>query len=297
MELLAQFIVTGITTGILYGLMGLAMVIIYKSCGIFNFAHGSIVGFVALLIWAFWVQLHLPVWLVLIAIILSSIILGLIIERGILRPLTGQPLLAAIMATIGLGEMFAGVVTLFWPGQGRQYPAVFSSQMGVLHLGNVVMSFESIIVAVISIISVGLFMLFYRYSNVGLAMRGIAEDQQLAQSGGIKVTRMFALAWIIAILMCCIAGFLAGSMAAVDFPHIYALSMKAVPSVLVGGLESIIGAVIGGLTIGVLENIAGGYIDPFVQGGMQEVAPWIIVLVIMIIRPFGFFGYRRIERM
>jgi branched-chain amino acid transport system permease protein len=296
MELLAQFFATGITTGILYGLMGLAMVIIYKSCGIFNFAHGAIVGFAALLIWAFWVQLQLSVWLVLALIVLSSFVLGFIIERGILRPLTGQPLLAAIMATIGLGEMFAGIVILLWPGQGRQYPAVLPPQLGVMRFGGIVLSYENLIVAGVCLLAVLGFALFYRFSKIGLAMRATAEDQQLAQSGGIRVTRMFALAWVIAILMCCIAGFLSGSMATVDFPHIYALSLKAIPAVLVGGLESIFGAVLGGLTIGVLENIAGGYIDPYVQGGMAEVAPWIVVLIIMIVAPFGFFGYKRIER-
>jgi branched-chain amino acid transport system permease protein len=220
--------------------------------------------------------------------------LAMAIERLVLRPLIGQPILSLIMVTIGLGLIVSGVVTLFWPGPGRKYPPMIPSQ--AIRLGKVVLSIESAISFIICMVAFIVFFIFFQRTRIGLAMRGAAEDQQLAQSGGIKVTTIFLISWFIAIIMATIAGVLLGNLYGVDRVAVSAFGLKSFAVIILGGLESIGGAVIAGIILGVIEMVGAGYLDPFVGGGLADVIPFFVMLLILIIKPSGLFGYKKIER-
>jgi branched-chain amino acid transport system permease protein len=294
MDFFLQMLLTGIMTGAVYVLMAISVVIVYKSSSIFNFAHGALVALTAYLSWSFMVQLHLPIWLGFLCLLAVVFLLGWLIQRLILQPLTGQPVLAAVMATIALGEVLSGFITLVWPGPGRNFPEIIPSE--VIHLGEVILAYESLINFIISGLAFGIFMWFFHRTRMGLAMRGTAEDHQLARSEGIKVTRIFSMSWIIAIIMAAVGGILMGNLQGVDAFPLSSLGMKSLAVVILGGMESIGGAVIAGLIIGIAEVIGAGYLDPYVGGGTQDVFPFVILIIVLMIRPYGLFGYERIER-
>ncbi len=294
MNFFLQIVVNGILTGGVYALMALAIVIIYKSSSVFNFAHGSLVALSSFLLWQLIVdwQLHLFAAIPLLLIIIG--VLSYAIQRFVLQPLTGQPLMATIMATIALGELFSGTVVLFWPGPGRVMPELIPESK--IFLGSVVLSSEGIVNFAICGVCFIIFNLFFKKTRLGLAMRGTAEDHILAQSEGIRVHWIFIVSWFVALVVITIGGVLMSSLYGVSFVSLNALGMKALAVVILGGMESVAGALIGGLIIGIMESLGSGYIDPIVGGGFSEVAPYIVLLVALTIRPYGLFGYERIER-
>jgi branched-chain amino acid transport system permease protein len=294
MDFFAQLFVSGFLTGSVYALMALGIVVIYKASSVFNFAHGSLVAFSAYLMWAFLADLKLPLVL---SVVLSLIVVALVaylIQRLILYPLTGQPVLAAIVATLALAEVINGLITLIWPGPARTYPKLLPS--GVLSFGPVVVSMEEIINFLVCTLAFFAFVYFFQRTKIGLTMRGTAEDHQLARSEGVRVNRVFILAWFIAIVLAAIGGFLMALLHGVNQEPLVALGMKSLAVVILGGMESIAGAVIGGILIGLFEALGTGYLDPIVGGGVDEVFPFIILLVVLLIKPYGLFGYTRIER-
>lgn len=294
MFFLGQLLVSGVMVGAIYGLMALGIVLIYKSSGIFNIAVGEMTAFGCFVGWALLVQLGLPLWLMFAGLFPVALLLALGVERFFMRPLIGQPMLAAIMITIALMEILAGVITLLWPGATRVFPQILPS--GVIKAGEIIVSFEGLSIFIICMLAFSIFVIFFQRTKLGLIMRASSEDQQLAQSQGVNVSRMVATAWFIAAITAFGGGVLLGTLHAVNQTGISALGLKAFPAVIVGGLESIPGAIVGGLLVGVFETLGAGYIDPHVAGGMAEVVPYLILLLVLIVKPFGLFGYRRIER-
>jgi branched-chain amino acid transport system permease protein len=294
MTLFFQFILSGTVLGGIYALIAVGVVLIIKSSKIFNFAHGDLTALGAFLIWCCLVQLNLPPVVAILAFVAIALLLAMAIERLVLRPLIGQPIISLIMVTIALGLILSGVVTLVWPGPGRKYPSLIPPE--AIRLGGVVLSMEHATSFFICMVAVIVFLVFFKYTKIGLAMRGTAEDHQLAQSGGIKVTSIFLTSWFIAIVMGTIGGVLLGNLYGVDRVAISGFAMKSFAVVILGGLESIGGAVIAGIVLGVIEMVAAGYLDPLVEGGLAEVTPFIVMLLILIVKPFGFFGYKKIER-
>jgi branched-chain amino acid transport system permease protein len=294
MTYFSQLMITGIMMGGVYGLMAVGVIIIVKASGVFNFAHGTIVVFGAFVFWWFLVPLGLPLWVSILLLFLWSALLGFLIERLVLRPLIGQPLLAAAMATIALGEIFNGVVVLFWPGPGRVYKPPFLPK-GAFHAGGVVFPYNQLVCFIACMVALGIFIYFFQFTRQGLAMRAASQDHQLARSAGISVTRVFMISWFIAVLTAATGGIIAGSFMSVD-PSLAGLGLYAFPAVIFGGLESIGGGVVGGISVGVLQNLGGGYLDQYVGGGIKEIAPYVIMLLILIFKPHGLFGYKKIER-
>jgi branched-chain amino acid transport system permease protein len=295
MDFLLQIMASGILTGTVYALMALAVVIIYKSSSIFNFAHGSIVAFSAFWLWSLLSQWKFPIYITIPIYIISLIGTGYLIQRLILQRLIGQPLMASIMATIALGEVFSGTVTLFWPGPGRTLPQVIPQK--TLYLGNVAISFEGLFNFLICGGAFISFFAFFHKTRIGLAMRGTAEDHTLAQSEGIKVSMIFVISWVVSIFMAAVGGILMSALYGVNLDPLHGLGMKSLAVVILGGLESIQGAIVAGIIIGVAEAIGSGYIDPYVGGGFNEVTPFLIILAALIFKPYGLFGYKRIERL
>ncbi len=295
MNFFFQMIVSGILVGSVYALMALAVVVIYKSSSIFNFAHGSLVAFSAFLLWSFIVPMALPLILVLPIYLICLFSIGFLIQRLIIQPLTGQPLMAALMVTIALGDVFSGIVTFIWPGPGRMLPEIVPSLY--IYIGTAVMSSESLLNFVVCIVAFIAFFIFFQKTKFGLAMRGTAEDHALAQSEGIRVSWIFVVSWVVAILLAAVGGVFMSLQFGVNLGPLHSLGMKSLAVVILGGLESIKGAIIAGFIIGLAETLGGGYLDPYVGGGFNELAPYLIMLLVLIIKPYGLFGYERIERL
>ncbi len=294
-ELFPQFFVTGLLTGGVYALVALGLVLIYKSSRIFNFAQGHLMMVGAFITWWFVENLGFDVWIAFGAAIAVTALLGLGVERVALRPLIGQPILATIMMTLALSQVLQGATILFFGASDRALPNLFPLQpviIGDMRLKlNLVMAF---LVAMLGYVS---FVVFFRFTKAGLAMRAAAEDHQLAQSVGLSVPRIFGLAWMIAGLVAAIGGVLLASISGLSLV-LSLIALKAFAAVLFGGLESVPGAIIGGLTVGVIESLAAGLpADPAIRAlNLGEIAPYILLLLVLFVRPDGLFGLKRIER-
>jgi branched-chain amino acid transport system permease protein len=295
MNFLLQLVVTGFGLGMVYALIAIGFVIILKCSKAFNIAQGHFVMIGGYLGYTFLVTFHLPVWVSLLAAIAVAIVMGLSIERFTLRPLVGQPVLAIIMMTIALATILEGLATLIWGGQYKTYHGVLPTLS--LKVGNLSVPPESLIGIIVSAVVVIALMLLFRYTRSGLAMRATAEDEQVVQSAGIKVTVVYALSWVIACVVGVIAGILLGGVSGVMVP-LANVGLKAFAVVLLGGIDSIGGAIIAGIILGVLENVAAGYLDPLLPGGggLADVFPFIVMIIVLTIRPYGLFGLERIER-
>jgi len=289
-----QLLITGVAVGGVYALMALGFVLIYKASNVVNFGPGELVLFGAYVSWATILQMRFPLYVAFPLTLLTSIALGLIIERGVLRPLIGQPLISVIMVTFGFASVIRGGLNMLWGSDTRPFPALFSSQP--FHLGPVPISPVHLWSFVIVLLLLGGFSLFFKFSLTGTAMRATADNQQVALSLGVSVKRMFALSWCIATVVSTLGGIILGSVrGGVDF-SLADLGLKVFPVVILGGLDSVMGAIVGGVLIGILENLSGGYLDPIFGGGVKEVAPFAVLVVILLFRPYGLFGKPEIER-
>ncbi|MGD9118714.1 MAG: branched-chain amino acid ABC transporter permease [Dehalococcoidia bacterium] len=294
MDFFIQLVVSGFALGMVYALIAIGFVIILKCSQAFNIAQGQFVMIGGYLGFTFLVTFHLPVWASIIAAIAVAIVMGLLIERFALRPLVGKPVLAIIMMTIALGTILDGLATLIWGGEYKTYHGVLPTLS--LNIGGVSVPSETLIGVIVAIVVVVILMIIFRYTRRGLAMMATAEDEQVVQSAGIRVTTVYALSWVIACVTGVISGVLLGGVSGVMIP-MSEVGLKAFAVVLLGGVDSIGGAIIAGIILGMLENIAAGYLDPLLAGGgVANVFPFIVMIIVLIFRPYGLFGLRRIER-
>ena len=294
MTTFAQFAITGILIGGVYALIAIGFVVIYKASGVFNFAQGELVAIGGFVCWSFLAQMGLPPWISLLGTFGMAAFLGFALERTFLHRLVGQPLLSLVMMTLAISVILRGIVALFWGGPAVAFPQGFMPT-GSVHLGDIVLSQQYIWTFVLSLAMVGIFFIFFSFTKTGLAMRATSEGHQLAHSVGIRVRNIFMLSWIIACMISAAGGILLGVVTGLHV-GLTAIGLKAIPVVLLGGLESIPGALIGGLIIGFVEGIVGGYIDPLIGGGGRDVIPYLIMIVVLLFRPQGLFGWKRIER-
>jgi branched-chain amino acid transport system permease protein len=294
MNFFLQLMISGFALGMVYALIAIGFVVILKCSKAFNIAQGHFVMIGGYLGFTFLVTFHLPVWVSLMAAVGVAIILGLVVERLTLRPMVGQPVLAIIMMTIALSVIFEGLATLIWGGEYKTYHGVLPTI--TLKVGELSIPPETLIGVIVSIIAVVILMLFFRYTRSGLAMMATAEDEQVVQSAGIKVTTVYALSWVIACVVGVIGGIILGGVSGVMIP-LANIGLKAFAVVLLGGVNSIGGAIVAGIILGVLENVAAGYLDPLLPGGgLANVFPFIIMIIVLIFRPYGLFGLVEIER-
>lgn len=289
MEAILQYIVSGVMIGGVYALIALGIVLINKSTGVFNFAAGQMMMFGAFFYWTFSVGLGLPIWISIILALISTAILGILIERFTLHPLIGQPVLSAVLVTLALSYFLNGIAAAFWGTIPLKAPDFLPETN--LNIGGVVFPNDLLWSFCISIFVFVLLFLFYQRTKAGLAMRATAESHQIAQARGINVGNIFTLTWAICGLLAAIGGILLSYRLGVN-SFLALIGLKAFPVVLFGGLESIGGAIVGGITVGVLETLAGGLIATWVM----EITPYIVLLIILVFRPEGLFGQKRIER-
>ena len=294
MTFFLQLVITGFALGMVYALVAIGFVIILKCSEAFNIAQGHFVMIGGYLGYTFLVTFGLPIWASLILAIVVAILMGLLIERFALRPLVGQPVLAVVMMTIALSTVLEGVATLVWGGEYKTYHGVLPTVN--LQLGELSIPSETSIAMIVSIVAVAGLMLLFRYTRIGLAMRATADDEQVVQSAGVRVTTVYALSWVIASVVGVIGGILLGGVSGVMIP-LAQVGIKAFAVVLLGGVNSIVGAIVAGVILGVLENVAAGYLDPLLPGGgLASVFPFMVMIVVLIFRPHGLFGLERIER-
>lgn len=295
MTYFVQLLITGISIGSIYALAALGFVLIYKSSRVINFAQGELIAIGAFMIYALTVWLHIPIWISLAIAILISYFVGLAIERTFLRPMIGQPIISVIMVTIGLANLLSGLVffTPFGTLPAR-YPDFLPDP---IRFAGLIIKWEQIVGILITTIFIIVLMWFFTKSTLGISMRAVADDQMASLSVGVSVKRVFALAWAAAAMSAAAAGFVVGSLFGLEFGSLTAIGLRVFPVVVLGGLDSIAGAVIGGIIIGVLEQLATGYLDGIVPGGgTGDVFPFVILIIILLIKPYGLFGTVEIER-
>jgi branched-chain amino acid transport system permease protein len=283
----------GILIGLMYSLIALGFVLVYKATDAVNFAQGEFVMIAGFLAVGALTVLGVPLWLSVTLALLGMVAFGFALERVMLRKLIGRPVIAVVMATIGLAAILRGLGP-FGIFQGtRPLPLPLPDEPIVL--GPLFIPPIQLLGGVISLLFLGGFGYFFLKSRKGVAMRAVADNQQVAMAMGIDVERYFGLAWAMTGIVSALGGVLWGNMLGVDV-NLALVGFKVFPVVILGGLDSIPGAIIGGLIVGLVENIAAGYIDPYVGGGTKDFAPYVLMIMALMIRPYGIFGKRIIER-
>lgn len=293
--LLAQYIISGLVFGSIYSLVALGFAIIYKSTRVVNFAQGEFLMVGAYICFSLVVQFKIPwVWAFLLTLVFSFL-LGMLVERLILRPMIGEPVISIIMVTIGLSSVLRSIVMAIWSTDIVVYdPPLFPDT--TVNVAGIPISQVHLWCLGLAALLLGLFGLFFKYSKQGVAMRATAFSNQVALSMGISVKRIFALAWCIAALVSFIGGVLIGNINGVS-SQLSHFGLKVFPAVILGGLDSIIGAALGGIIIGVLENLSDGVLKVALNlQGIKEVAPFVFLVIILMVRPYGLFGTEDIER-
>jgi branched-chain amino acid transport system permease protein len=283
----------GVLIGLMYSLIALGFVLVYKATDAVNFAQGEFVmiaGFVAV---GALTVLGVPLWASVAAALAGMVAFGFALERVMLRKLIGRPVIAVVMATIGLAAILRGLGP-FGIFQGtRPLPLPLPDEPIIL--GPLFVPPIQLLGGIVSLLFLGGFGYFFLKSRKGVAMRAVADNQQVAMAMGINVERYFGLAWAMTGIVSALGGILWGNMLGVDV-NLALVGFKVFPVVILGGLDSIPGAIIGGLIVGLVENVAAGYIDPYVGGGTKDFAPYVLMIVALMIRPYGMFGKRIIER-
>lgn len=285
-------IADGILVGLMYSLIAIGFVLIYKATGAINFAQGEFVMIAGIAAAAF-VAAGANFWLASALAIVMMVLASFGLERVVLRPLLGRPVISVVMATIGVAAIIRGAGPLIFGIGTRSMPLPFSDRP--LALGPVMIPTVQLAGATVSIVLVAGFTWLFTRSRMGVAMRAVADSQSVAMAMGINVRRYFAYAWALGGIVSAIGGVFWGALLGVD-NQLALIGMKVFPVVILGGLDSIAGAVVGGVLIGVLENLTAGFLDSYVGGGMKELVPYLMVIIVLMFRPYGLFGKRTVER-
>jgi branched-chain amino acid transport system permease protein len=291
MEFFFQILINGLSIGFTYALASLGFVMIFKSSSVLNFAHGGLmaIGAFVFLVLSTWAQL--PIWLSFLVTLVGCFSLGFLIERFFLRPLIGEALIEVIMLTLGLFIMFRGLLLFIFGGDTHSYVEFLPPAL-TFHLGNVEIAGVYVATFIIGLIFLGLFGFFFKYSSQGIYMRSVADNQPAAMALGVHVRRVFALSWAIAALVCAMSGIVIGIITGINVHEVSNIGIKVFPVVILGGLDSIGGAILGGIIIGLLETFTGGYLST----SLREIIPYIVLIFILMVKPYGLFGLVEIER-
>jgi len=290
MDKFVQLTLAGLTNGAVYALVALGFVLIYKSSDVINFAQGEFLLVGAYVAYLMIGQIGLAWPLGVLLTLLVAVLLGVVVERLVLRPLIGEPIISVIMVTIGLASLLKALVNAIWGTNPQVFPAFIpKNEVAVL---NAVVTADKLWAILLAVFFLIIFSLFFRLTSEGIAMRAVADDQQAALSMGISVKRIFAVAWSIAAVTAAVAGLIVANTLEVS-GNITGVGLRVFPVVILGGLDSIPGALIGAAVIGLLEANSGGYVG---DGSLSQVIPFIVLVLILMVRPYGLFGQEIIER-
>ncbi len=293
MELFLMTLATGILVGGIYALVALGWVLIYKCSGVLNLAMGELTIIGAYVTYSFY-QWGIPFIPAVFFTLLVGIALGFLTERIFLDKLIGEPILSVIMVTVGLSFFFKGLVEFTWATDTKVFdPPVFDIKpisLGLLKISPVYL--WSFILAIVLLI---VFVAFFKYTRWGLSMQATADDETAALSLGVSARFVYAAAWSIAFMSAGVGGALLGNINGINISVGY-LGLLVLPAVVLGGLNSVPGAIVGGIIIGVLQNFSGTYLDQYFPGGVKEIMPFAFMAVFLLFRPYGLWGWERIER-
>jgi len=284
-----ELVVSGMAIGAIYGLVAMGFAVIYKATGIVNFAQGEMGMLTAYATWSLATTLGTGGPLTVILAIALGAALGLVCERLIMRPMLGEPVLSVVLVTIGLAVVLRSIVTIIWGASPHKFEVTDADN--IVAVGGIGMRVSQLGVLAALLLAVAGFWFFLRHSRFGVAMRAVASDEKTARLMGVSTARVQAVAWAAASGL---AG-LAGALFAVIYgltPTVYELGLKAFPATVLGGFDAVLGSGVSGLIIGVLENLVGGYLP----STLKEIAGFVLILVVLMVRPFGLFGEKRIER-
>ncbi len=296
MQFFFEVLIGGLLSGVMYSLVALGFVLIYKASGVFNFAQGAMVFFAALTCVSL-TEFGLNFWLALALTLLAMVVLGLLIERVVLRPLVNQPQITLFMATIGLTFVIEGLAQLFWGSQPHNLELGIQDEplAWIADRTGVHVSRFDIVAAGIAAALVTALALFFSRTRIGRALRAVADDHQAALAVGIPLQQIWGIVWAVAGFVALVAGLLWGARNGVQFALTF-LALKALPVLILGGFESIPGAIVGGLIIGASEKLAEVYLGPYVGGGIEGWFPYVLALLFLLVRPEGLFGEKHIDR-
>ena len=289
MNYFIELAASGVAIGAIYGLVAMGFAVIYKATGIVNFAQGEMGMLSAYATWSLAISLGTGgVATVLLAVVVGAAI-GLVCERLIMRPMLGEPVLSVVLVTVGLAVVLRSIVTIIWGASPQKFDVAGADR--IVDLGGIGLRVSQIGVIVVLLLSLAGFWFFLRHSRFGVAMRAVAADEKTARLMGVSTARVQAVAWAAASGL---AG-LAGALFAVIYgltPTVFELGLKAFPATVLGGFDSVLGSGVSGMAIGVIENLVGGYMP----STLKEISGFLLILVVLMVRPFGLFGEKRIER-
>lgn len=287
---LFEIALTGLASGGLYALAALAFVLVYKATKVVNIAIGEMLMVGAYLFFSFAASFALPVWLAVLGAMLGAGLLGAVIERTMIRPLLGEPPISAFMVTVGLGSILVGLVELIWSADQRRLPEFMPS--APVMIGDAFLAPKVAYGALMAFVLIAVVLLLFRFWRGGVALRATASDQGAAYMMGINVPRVFSLAWVVSAVIAALAGIVVGSIGGISSSMgVFGLSVLVV--VIVGGLDSVLGALVGGLFIGLVEALAGAYLG----GEYKLLATFVVLVIVLMIKPYGLFGTHEIERL
>ena len=297
MQFFLEVLIGGLLAGVMYSLVALGFVLIYKASGVFNFAQGAMVFFAALTYVGLQEKFGLPGWLVFFLTLGVMILLGVAIERVVLRPLVNQPQITLFMATIGLAFFIEGLAQIIWGTEVRRLDLGIQDEpieAVMSRLDLLVSSFDLAAAAVAGVL-VAVLAVFFNKTRIGRALRAVADDHQAALAVGIPLKQIWAIVWSVAGFVALVAGLMWGARNGVQFALTF-VALKALPVLILGGFESILGAIVGGLIIGASEKLAEVYLGPLIGGGIEGWFAYVMALLFLLVRPEGLFGERHIDR-
>jgi branched-chain amino acid transport system permease protein len=296
MSFFFEVLIGGLLSGIMYSLVALGFVLIYKASGVFNFAQGALVFFAALTFVGLQ-ETGLPFWLALPATLAVMVLLALAIERAVLRPLVNQPQITLFMATIGLAFFIEGMAQMMWGANVRgldlglqDEPIKWIADSTGMNISKFDLAAAGVAAVLVAVLAV-----FFNRTRIGRALRAVADDHQAALAVGIPLRQIWTIVWAVAGAVALVAGLLWGARNGVQYALTF-VALKALPVLILGGFESVPGAIVGGLIIGASEKLAEVYLGPYVGGGIEGWFPYVLALVFLLVRPEGLFGEKIIRR-
>jgi branched-chain amino acid transport system permease protein len=289
MEYFALLLSSGLVVGAVYGLVGMGFAIIYKATGIVNFAQGELLMLTAYIAFSIAQSLSLTFLPLMLVTIPIAMLIGITLERLFIRPMLGEPVFSIVMVTVGLAVILRGITIMIWGPDPYEFPLEAASR--VIMIGRIPFyEVQLYALATLTIVTIGAWA-FFRFTRLGIAMRAVAANEGAAMLMGIEVSRIHMIAWGLSAAIAALAGVLFAALFKLG-PTIWFEGLRSFPAVILGGLDSVLGAALGGLVVGVIENMAQGYMGQ----GLREIAGFVVIVVILMIRPYGLFGSRDIER-
>lgn len=297
MQFFFEVLIGGLLAGVMYSLVALGFVLIYKASGVFNFAQGAMVFFAALTFTGLQEASGLPAWMVFALTLGVMVLLGIAIERIVLRPLVNQPQITLFMATIGLAFLIEGMAQIIWGTEVRRLDLGIRDEPieSVMQNFDLLVSRFDLTAAIVAGALVAVLAIFFNRTRIGRALRAVADDHQAALAVGIPLKQIWAIVWSVAGFVALVAGLMWGARNGVQFALTF-VALKALPVLILGGFESVLGAIIGGLIIGASEKLAEVYLGPLIGGGIEGWFAYVMALLFLLVRPEGLFGERHIDR-